>query len=103
MADRYVVGMQVFFANGADDDFPDVHPDAHQHRRSALLAELVTIPPHLVLHTQGGKERPLRMVFMRYGCAEQGKDAIPESLRHIALIAMDSIHHDLQSRVDHGA
>jgi hypothetical protein len=43
------------------------------------------------------------MVFMRYGCAEQGKNAIPESLRYIALVAMHRIHHDLQSRVDNGA
>ena len=103
MADRHVVGMQVFFANGADHYFPGVHPDAHQQRRTALLAELVTIPPHLVLHAQGSIERPLGMVFMRDGGAEQGKDAIPKSLRHIALIAMHCIHHDVQSRIDNGA
>src|SRR2546425_12963048 len=103
MADRYVVGMQVFFANGADHYFPGVHPDAHQQRRAALLSELVTIPPYLVLHAQGGIERPLGMVFMRYGCAEQGKNAITESLRHIALIAMNRVHHDLQSRIDNRA
>src|SRR5687767_11659191 len=33
-------------------------------------------------------------------CAEQSEDAITERLRNVAFIAMDSIHHELQCRID---
>ena len=31
---------------------------------------------------------------------EQGKDAIAQRLRHIALIAMHGVHHELQGRIN---
>jgi hypothetical protein len=40
---------------------------------------------------------------MRQRRAEQGKNAIAQRLRHIALIAMHGIHHQLQSRIDNCA
>ena len=40
------------------------------------------------------------MVFMGKRRAEQGKDAIAQHLRHIALIAMHRVHHQLQGRIN---
>ncbi len=40
---------------------------------------------------------------MRNRCPEQGKDAIAQGLSHIALITVDSIHHELQGGIDNGA
>ena len=37
---------------------------------------------------------------MGEGRSEQGKDAIAQGLRHIALIAMYGVHHKLQSGID---
>ena len=43
------------------------------------------------------------MIFMRDGRTKQRKDAIAQGLRHIALVAMHGIHHELQRRVDNRA
>src|SRR5712692_4961549 len=43
------------------------------------------------------------MVFMGNGRAEQGKDAIARVLDHVAFIAMDRIHHELDGWIDNGA
>src|SRR5437667_10639974 len=40
------------------------------------------------------------MIFVSNGRPEQGKDAIAQRLRHIALIAMHGIHHELQGGVN---
>ena len=37
---------------------------------------------------------------MRNRRTEQGKDAVAQGLRHIPVIAMHDIHHQLQGRVD---
>src|SRR5262249_18707806 len=46
---------------------------------------------------------PLRVVLVRDRRAEQRENAIPQSLRDIPLIAMNSVHHELQGRVNNGA
>jgi hypothetical protein len=40
------------------------------------------------------------MIFMGNGRTEQGKDAIAQRLRHIAVIAMHSVHHELQGGIN---
>src|SRR5262249_30362814 len=40
------------------------------------------------------------MVFMSNRSAEEGKDAIAGGLDDEALITMDRVHHELQSRID---
>src|SRR5882672_6453554 len=67
-----------------------------------LLTESICISLHLLLHPQGGIEGTLRVVFMGNGCTEEGKDAVPQGLRHIPVIAMDGVHHELQSGIDDG-
>jgi hypothetical protein len=39
------------------------------------------------------------MVFMGNGRAKERKDAIPQGLRHIALVAMHRVHHELQGGI----
>src|SRR5881409_2750152 len=43
------------------------------------------------------------MILVSNGGTEQGEDAIAQGLRHIALIAMDSVHHELEGGVNDGA
>ena len=65
-----------------------------------MHAQCIGIAAHLLLHAQGGIERPLGMIFMGNRRAEQGKDAIAQRLRHIAFIAMHGIHHELQGGIN---
>src|SRR5207247_3943034 len=43
------------------------------------------------------------MVFVGDGGAKEGKDAIAGGLRHIALVAMDRVHHELKGGIDQAA
>ena len=43
------------------------------------------------------------MVFVRDGCPEQSKDTVAQRLGHIAVIAMDGVHHQLERGVDDGS
>src|SRR5215510_3490579 len=43
------------------------------------------------------------MIFMGKRRAKEGKDPVAQSLRHVTFIAVDCIHHELQSRVDNRA
>ncbi len=98
----HVVRMQIIFANGADHDFARVDPHPHIQRHPPLEAQLVTIPAYVFLHPQSGVQGTLGMIFMGNGRPEQGKDAISQGLGHIAVIAMDGVHHQLQCGVDNG-
>ena len=102
VAHGHVVGMQVIFPDGAHDDLARVDADAHQERRPPLLTEPICIPPHLLLHAQGGIEGTLWVIFVGNRRAKQRKDAVPQGLRHIPIIAMDGVHHELQSGIDDG-
>jgi hypothetical protein len=41
------------------------------------LEQSVAITANLMLHTELSMKRPLRVVFVRYGCPEQCEDAVP--------------------------
>jgi hypothetical protein len=56
--------------------------------------------PHVFLHAQGSIEGAMRMIFMSNRRAEERKDAIPKRLGHVAFVAVDGLHHELQSRID---
>ena len=66
----------------------------------AHLAERIRITAHLLLHAQRRIQRPLGMIFMGQRRAEQGKDAIAQGLRHVAVILMHGVHHQLQRRIN---
>jgi len=95
--------MQVIFADRAHHDFPGVYADPHPQRRIALCPERVCIPAHLVLHAQRRIERPLGMILVCNGCPEQRKDAVPQRLRNVAFVPVDSLHHELQRGVNNCA
>jgi hypothetical protein len=40
------------------------------------------------------------VIFMGNGGTKEGKDAIAQSLRHIPLVAMHGVHHEVQRGVD---
>src|SRR5713226_2399482 len=61
------------------------------------------MPLRLFLHAQGGIERAVGMILMSDGSAKKGKDAIAGGLSDVAVIAVDGVHHELESRVDDGA
>ena len=52
------------------------------------------------MHAQGGIEGALGVVFVGNRRPKQRKDAISQGLGHIPVIAMDSVHHELQSGID---
>ena len=43
------------------------------------------------------------MIFVRDGSAKEREDAIAGGLSHIALVAMDRVHHELQGGIDQAA
>ena len=95
MADRDIIGVEVIFTDRADDHLPRVNPDPHLEWETTFQAGLVTIPPHLFLHAQGGIEGALRMILMGNRCPEQGKDAVAECLGNISFVPMHGLHHQL--------
>src|SRR5262245_10537989 len=43
------------------------------------------------------------MILMGKRSPEQGKDAVTQGLRHIALVPMHGVHHELQGGIDNSA
>ena len=68
-----------------------------------MLAQLVGVTLEVLLHPAGGVQGALRMILMRDRRAEQREDAIPRRLRHIALVAMHRVHHQLERGIDQAA
>jgi hypothetical protein len=66
----------------------------------SFLPQRIGISSHLVLHAQGSIQCPLGMILMRKRRAEQGKDAIAQSLGDISVILMHGVHHELEGRID---
>ena len=100
MADRHVIRVQVVLADRADHDRAAVHADADLQVDALLAAQPLGVAPPAFLHPQRGEQRPLGVVFVGQRCAEQREDAVAHGLRHVALVAMDRVHHELERRVD---
>jgi hypothetical protein len=56
-----------------------------------------------LLDHKRGVKRTLGMVLMRNRRTEHRENPVAGRLRHIAVVAMDRVHHELQYRVDDGA
>ena len=67
------------------------------------MAEPIAIPLDIPLHSQCRIERPLRVALKGDGSSEQGEDAIAQGLGDITVVAVDGLHHELESWVDDGA
>ena len=99
LAHRRVVHLEVA-ADGADDDFPRIEPDADLHRHAVAALHLGSILLHRGLHDQGRIAGPHRVVLMRQGSAKQRHNAIAHDLIDRALIAMHGGHHAFQHRIE---
>ena len=100
MADRHVIRMQVVLADRADHDRTAVHADADLQVDALLAAQPLGVAPPAFLHPQRCEQRPLGVVFVSQRCAEQREDAVAHGLCHVALVAMDRVHHELECGVD---
>lgn len=55
---------------------------------------------HRLLHAQRRVQRPLGMVLMGDGRAEDGQNPVAQRLHHIALVVMHGRHHRRHDGVD---
>src|SRR5215831_3213485 len=100
MADRGIFGVALTGLNRAHDDLADVGADSDLEIPSFFRAQPLGEAAHLVLHSQSCVERELRMVLMRYRCAEQSKDAVAGGLHDETAVAVDGIHHQPERGID---
>jgi hypothetical protein len=40
------------------------------------------------------------VIFLSDRSSEQSEDSVPARLRHVALVAVDGVHHELEHRID---
>jgi hypothetical protein len=88
-----------FVADAPDDDLAGVEPHPDTHLKAMCAPHRLGIVAHGGLHRQRRIAGPQGMVFMGDRCTEEGHDAIAQHLVHGALVAVHSIHHMAQSRV----
>jgi len=101
LAHRGVVHAQVA-ANRPDDHLARIHADADLdgHAGRALRALGVTL--RQLLEAQRRVAGTDRVVLVGQGRAEQRHDPITHDLVHRALVAMDSVHQEIEDRVEQG-
>ena len=84
----------------------EVGDPPHPAQRPDLYIEMARLHPYAYTYFNGfagGVQGALRMILMRDRSAEQREDAIPGRLRHIALVAMHRVHHQLERGIDQAA
>src|SRR5215204_1537241 len=99
MTDRDVVSLEVIFADRANNNLTSIDADSYIKWSSSVTSPLVCMFAHLLLHAQCRIEGPVGVILVGNGCAKECKDAIAEGLRHISLVAMHCLHHNLQRGV----
>jgi hypothetical protein len=84
-----------------DHDQTGVDPDPHVERQPALPLHTHPVLPDRRDDVQAGEHRALRVVFVRDGRPEEGQDAVPQQLRHRALVAVHRGHEVLDGALHH--
>ncbi len=91
--------MQVI-ADRADHDFAGVEPAADLHRSAVRAPRLLGVPIDRFLHPERGIARADGVVFVRERRAERRHDSVAHHLVHRALVAVHSVHHVGEDRVE---
>src|SRR5262249_41464587 len=100
MTDRRVLRLTIAGRDRTDHYLTGVHSDSSFDWRAARD----TPPPPVAAHVRpppvcGGGRAPRGMLLAPWG-SKQGKDAIPGRLRHITLVVVNCVHHQLERRID---
>jgi len=82
VANRHVVRVQIILRMERTTTSPVFTPTRINNGARPLLTESIGIPPHLVLHPQGGIEGALRVVFVGNGAPKRAKMPSPRLGRH---------------------
>ncbi|HXN75390.1 MAG TPA: hypothetical protein VN876_02070, partial [Gemmatimonadaceae bacterium] len=100
MADGCVFRVHVVGTDRTDDDLAGIDADSNLERRIAGFAQTRRIFAHLGLHPEGGVQCAMGVILVGYGRAEQGEDSIAGGLNYVAVVVMDRVDHQAQSRID---
>jgi hypothetical protein len=103
MTNRGVLCVPFAGFDGANNDFASINPSSDLERRSALATQAFAQASDLFLEPQGGVERALRMILMGNRRPEESKDTVAGGLNDVAVVAMHSIDHQLENRIDDGS
>ena len=87
-------------ADGAHNDLTRVEADLDLNVHAVLVACLLGVLLHQLLHPQRRQARPHRMVFLGEGRPEERHDPIPHYLVHRSLVVADGFHHALEDGVE---
>jgi hypothetical protein len=99
LADGGVVHVQIA-ADRAHDDLARVEPHLDLHVHAVLVAYLLGVLPHQLLHPERGEARPHGVVFLGERRSEERHDPIAHHLVHRALVVPDGLHHALEQGVE---
>src|SRR4029077_7456445 len=64
------------------------------------FAQARRIFAHLGLYPEGSVQCAMGVILVGYGRAEQGEDSIAGGLNYVAVVVMDRVDHQAQSRID---
>jgi hypothetical protein len=103
VADRHVVGVQVVLTDRAQHHLAAVQPDTDRQRHTLLDPQPIGVALDVLLHAERRVQSPSRVIFLSDRSSEQSEDSVPARLRHVALVAVDGVHHQLKCRIDDGA
>jgi hypothetical protein len=99
LTDCRVVHVQVI-ADRAHHDLAGVEPDPDLHGHAVHTPRLLGVPLDRFLHPERGIAGADGVVFVRERRAEQRHDAVAHHLVHRALVAVHSVHHVREDRVE---
>jgi hypothetical protein len=100
VADRHVVGVQIVLTDRSHHHLAAVQPDADRERHTLLDSQPIGVPLDVLLHAERRVQSPSRVIFLSDRSSEQSEDPVPARLRHVALVAVDGVHHELECRID---
>jgi hypothetical protein len=100
VTDRCVFGVQIVLTDRAQQHLTAVQPDANRQWHALLDSQPIGVPLDFLLHPERRVQRPPCVIFLSDRSSEESEDSVPARLRHVALVAVDGVHHELECRID---
>src|SRR5215469_5731233 len=99
MPNRRVFHLARASLDGPYHNLSGVESDPYLEWGAAFGSQPARYAFYVLLNTERGQQRTLRMVLMSNRCSEQGEDAVAGRLHNVTIIATDRVDHHFERGV----
>src|SRR5215469_8411064 len=100
MPNRRVFHLARASLDGPHHNLSGVKSDPDLEWGAALGSQPARYAFYVLLNTERGQQRTLRMVLVRNRCTEKRENAVASRLHNVTVVAMDRVDHHFERRID---